>query len=93
MKKQIVNVTMNDIRKGHRNACSNCPIALALHRIKIFKNASVGSTFFGFWPKDSTNPLGESVQLPYEAQRFIQDFDYGTPVTPFKFKVEVPAHE
>ena len=71
-----INVTETDIKRGIKNSCFHCPIALALRRAyKKDISASIDSAWFG----------RRSIDLPVKAIDFITSFDYDRPVKPFSF--------
>lgn len=75
-----INVTKNDIAKGHRHEAFHCPIALASKRVKAFKDNEPAVSRLGI----AIN--GGAVELPEVAKQFIRDFDKKLPVKPFRFK-------
>lgn len=84
--KQIrVNVTQEDIDSGHKNSCSRCPVALAVGRI---------------FPNNEMMDVVECIRVGYkgsyteyaitkQTNRFINDFDNGEKVSPFKFRARL----
>lgn len=73
-----VEVTAEDIKRGIKVDCLNCPIALALDRCGQ-PDASVS---------DSDVEIdGRFIRMPLDARRFVQDFDDGKPVEPFAFEL------
>lgn len=80
--KYTVNVTQEDIDKGKKGSCSQCPVALAGIR-SVGKSFYVGPTMFAF----RFNWIAE---LPKCVVDFIERFDSGQPVQPFTFDIEIP---
>lgn len=80
-----IEVTQNDIRKGKRGSCFNCPIARAVKRATGCKDVDVDS--------DGTISLenGEVV-IPssIKRERFIEKFDDKEKVSPIVFLVNIP---
>jgi hypothetical protein len=83
MKTLTIEVTQEDIERGVKQECWDCPIALALFRT-TGKEWSVAPS--------SCRELGTLTDyiFPAEATEFIRSFDLGYPVSPFSFKLEVP---
>lgn len=80
-KKIKVTVTKEDIRRGIREDPESCPIARAVRRAtgRRFVAVDEAITF------DSTR---EVYNLTPQADQFINDFDRGDNVKPFKFTSE-----
>lgn len=76
-----VNVTARDIQNGKAGSCDLCPVALALQRHKGFDHATVGTGTV--WNGTA------GFYLPRRAIRFVDGFDTGKRVRPFKFDLEV----
>ena len=76
-----INVTQNDINKGVKKSCTSCPIARAIKRLKVVDTVYV----YPFTAYINEQHRG----LPVEAWQFIQDFDGGREVKPFKFTLEI----
>ena len=74
-----IHVMRSDIKKGIRDRCMRCPIALAMKR-----HWSMPSVY-----RDICFPETDEVALPAEARLFIEHFDAGKPVKPFRFTLEV----
>ncbi len=77
-----VHVTAEDIAKGRRDSCVDCPIARALKRVTT----------------DEVQVTSENIQLgdasvhpPHAARMFVFAFDEGRPVEPFSFSLEVSS--
>lgn len=83
--KIIVNVTAADISLGQRADCEYCPVASALSR-KINRNVKVFSTAFGY-RQPRTHRWIFDVPLPEKVSDFINAFDAGRPVRPFRFTI------
>lgn len=81
-----VEVTQADINTAlaldGMHDCSNCPVALALHRT-LGTPVEVGARSFGIRGQNFEGMLPESTV------QFIRQFDEGKPVSPFTFTVEV----
>lgn len=69
--------------KGDRG--KHCPVGLALTNAGVnFRTVGTGWADFG----KGDDSVQE--QLPEPVRSFIDDFDHGRPVTPFRFKLRVP---
>lgn len=78
MKKVTVKVTKKDIKAGKKEDGASCPIAKAFRRqTKTHKKITVD---YGY-----INCGGNLYTLPQEANDFIEYFDEGGAVKPFKF--------
>lgn len=75
-----IQVKQEDIDKGRRNVCFDCPIALALRR-EGYRDVVVGSAAV----RISTTVI----ELPRSARRFINRFDNRKKVQPFNFILEI----
>lgn len=75
-----ITITQDDIDKGDRKSCYNCPIALGANRAFGDKySARVENT---------TILIGEFRRsLPEAARRFVKLFDAGDHVDPFEFEL------
>ncbi len=84
-----VNVTAEDIEKGKRDSCQNCPIALALGRLinPAIVIAQVAMNTVDFHTSDMK--FTGITQLPTIAIQFIFDFDNGGIVSPFSFNLDI----
>lgn len=70
-------------RKGDRG--KNCPVGLALQNAGVeFRTVGTGWVSLG----KSDESIQE--QLPPLVTSFIEDFDRGKPVAPFRFNLEIP---
>lgn len=100
-----INVTQTDIAAGVPGDCHDCPIALAAIRacetdsflpglVDLFVLGGQMEFYFEDDEHDEADALPVTVDLPGEAQQFIEDFDnveYGrTTPAPFTFTVELP---
>lgn len=83
-----INVTAQDIKYGRPEHGEACPIARAVRRTKVGKQAvfSVGASYI----YTEARPEMGRVVLPSEATDFIRAFDRHLPVEPFTFMLEVP---
>ena len=87
MSRVLIEVTQEDIKNGVRGDPCNCPTAHAATRATHGTvPLRVGALVIKF------GPIGSSVasKLPIEAREFIYDFDWGKPVEPFSFEIELP---
>lgn len=81
-----VDVTLEDIVKGHVRSSCACPVAIALKRA-VGHTVTVGTTTF------TVHPAQRQFNLPNEVQQFIGQFDRSCvrdAFTPFTFHVEIP---
>lgn len=88
LKREIITVTRADIKAGNRKNpdCRNCPIALAVRR--IHPAWAVGrEKLFDYLSMETITTL------PRRAQKFIDDFESGNKVAPFKFAILLPVQE
>lgn len=77
-----INVTQEDIERGKRNSCFQCPLVYAISRaldcgVHVHRNC--------FFVRDEL----DDYSLPQSAIDFIAAFDAGEKVEPFSFEVEV----
>jgi hypothetical protein len=86
-----VSVTQADIDSGHRNDCTECPIALAINRAAPFDLAYSFKVRHSYVEVFMNNKTGanEFWELPYEAKMFIRNFDKNKPVKPFEFEIKM----
>jgi hypothetical protein len=80
-----IEVTAEDIARGQKFYCSNCPVALAASRAlghPVVAGANVMYVRVGGYP---------TLELPPVAKSFIEDFDSGENVSPFSFTLEWPS--
>lgn len=92
----IINITQEDIDKGSKASCLNCPIALAIERVfeeDPFLQIQVGNPTIGLWRLDKDNfEPGEklaTIYMPKEATLFIAAFDSSERfVSPFSFTID-----
>jgi hypothetical protein len=78
---KTIEVTAEDINKGFKQSCSNCPVALAMTRALGY-DVTVGATTWRYADSSVRS------SLPKTTQDFIALFDQGEPVTPHSFFVE-----
>lgn len=82
-----VKVTQEDIEKGIPEHCGKCPIARAIRRaMPDAISVGVGSIGVEWFDKSGFRVA----ELPQQAQQFIYYFDFGEPVQPFEFDLEIP---
>ena len=77
-----INVTEGDIKRGESGKAYTCPIAKAANRAFGYKREVIVG------PYDLEFNLGGKtieINLPTRAQNFIDNFDSGIKVKPFKF--------
>lgn len=79
----LIHVTQEDIDKGVRVSCEECPLARAVSRA-YGTPIRVGAELIQFF---SSKIDRNSVNLPPEALRFRIAFDKGLPVKPFSFEI------
>lgn len=82
----IINVTERDILNGRSGHCYLCPVAKAAYR----KLGNVTVTTKNIYQRDGKGHLIAVFPLPNEVTDFINAFDEGKKVVPFKFKIEDP---
>jgi hypothetical protein len=80
-----VSVTKRDISRGRRCSSSTCPVAWALNRRTAKKwDVACGRCLLfatAHW----------SAPMPEVVKDFVDAFDNGKPVKPFRFRLDVPA--
>ena len=83
-----IRVTQEDIDRGERRVHARCPIARSVQRDTGDPNAWVGS-FYAVIPSRRSGVVCSSMfELPYEARRFVANFDAGNvPSEPFEFEL------
>ena len=85
MKRQLINVTKENIAIGQSVSSSNCPVALAINS-QTSSTSRVGVrvidtfTINGYYYK--------SYKVPTRVRAFINRFDRNKPVKPFNFYLE-----
>ena len=92
--KITVKVTAADIKHGKRCVSHLCPIARALKRVRPagYKRATamvlpgLAALYNAYSSPEASKPITGS--LPAPAQRFINHFDTGKKVKPFKFTIK-----
>ncbi len=77
----MIEVTQGDIDNGLRD-CTNCPVALAVNRA-MCQSVKVTPTRIEFIS-------GGRWATSLGVYLFINHFDAGLPVKPFKFEIDVP---
>ena len=96
-----INVTREHIAKGKPFSTRFCPVALAVKEIASermeVETSSVGvvtSTFSVYFVHYTEKEVFRyHIPLPYDAEKFILDFDNRKPVYPFSFDIEIPIKE
>lgn len=83
-----ISVTKEDIKKGNQGHCRDCPIALAASRA-FGVDVLVRSRYVAV----DAVPGGRNAiySLPENARNFINNFDNGRPVRPFRFELGEPV--
>jgi len=94
--KRTITVLQDDIDQGCEMVAHNCPIARAMMRdladiMSENRRPCVGKVAFSIREHDGNRVLHGL--LPLEATLFINNFDGGRPVEPFKFEVELTEEE
>ena len=82
-----IEVTQEDIDRGLKSSCYECPIAYAYKRKvknKIRLGFSVGTEYIDHFVGESQ----DRYMLPKEAKKFIRRFDQDQPVRPFSFEIK-----
>lgn len=79
MKKFFIDVIGADIKKGKKNEREECPIALAVKRLLPWNEVAVN--------EDTLEIDTMSFGLPKDAEKFVEKFDAGEKVKPFKFSI------
>lgn len=77
----LIKVTQEDINKGKKHNCNECPVALAIKRIindKYIKTHKANLSIDSVW-----------YPLPSIVVKFISDFDKGIMVKPFEFELNL----
>jgi hypothetical protein len=93
LKEVEIDVTQEDIEKGVRNDCANCPIAKAFSRRLEAHNLNL--TLMEVCHEHvviANKEAAAEFDLPQEASNFISAFDNKRPVAPFKFKAKLYEH-
>lgn len=83
----ILKITEDDITRGIKERCEECPAALAA--MKIFPGRKVSAGMIGiiiYSRKDSTKVDAIYWALP-SLMDFMDDFDAGNPVSPVEFQL------
>ena len=79
MEKIRIRVTSKDIELGVQSKSDSCPIARAIKRKKLGTKIAVGIGDIYIDAKI------KKVSNPERVFRFVNDFDFGSPVEPFSF--------
>ena len=76
-------VTQNDIDTGIKRSYDSCPVALAVSRV-----VNRGKSFVG---KRIIVPYvaGRHIDTPESVSKFVDDFDFDRPVSPFIFELKL----
>ena len=77
---KTISVSKKNIKEGRRKKPYACPIALACKDAGLY-DPSVGDYYMVL--------TGKIVDTPNTVHRFIQNFDAGKPVKPFKFRINL----
>lgn len=85
-----IEVTQEDIEKGKPRKSSHCPIARAIKQ-QCRNGTSVQVSEDGISIEHNSRYGYASDHPPTRAVRFIERFDRGRPVKPFKFFHEIPS--
>jgi hypothetical protein len=95
--KVLILVTQDDIDKGEAMDCSRCPVALALQRTLGCPSTVSGEALgwgkvrperkFRLGVGAYSNPYDRvhHARIPRSVKRFVNRFDAGKPVKPFRF--------
>lgn len=88
-----INVTNHRIKTGIRSACKKCPIALAITaRLKNKYFAEVQPVSIRIRNRrDGCYYWEYQEYTPWVALGFIEKFDNGEKVKPFRFSLEIPV--
>ncbi len=87
----VVDVTAENIAKGVKDDCSRCPVALAIRRA-LSLNVNETSDYVTVNEDEieiRRDGRNLSIETPEVAEEFILNFDYGDPVEPFTFPLEL----
>lgn len=88
-----INVTARDIERARAKGGGSfhCPINLAARRHNALAGCTTGATRISITRARERPYFGEyiSYDLPDRARAFIHAFDFGDPVEPFSFVLEV----
>lgn len=77
-----IEVTQVDIDLGVANSPCKCPLARAVRRHPKMRKSEIYLSGIRRGKK--------LIKLPFQAQKFIMDFDNWKPVKPFKFELKIP---
>lgn len=84
--KYIIKVLRKHIKAGKKIDCRKCPVALAIKQAIPRSNPTV---CFSFCDVTVKNKRRKMVCMPEKTRRFIENFDDGRNVIPFKFQLEI----
>lgn len=91
--KRTVAVIQDDIDNGVREMSTECPVARAVARdladLVEGSPVEVAVTRLYVFALDEQHIVRHAWLLPHEVSRFVQRFDRGSPVQPFKFELEL----
>lgn len=82
---RTITVTEEHIKKGKRQSCIECPIALAINDAAVFSTRAVVKHVS---VREDNSLL--TIPLPRKATSFIYHFDAAEPVEPFSFHLNIP---
>ncbi len=83
-----ISVTQEDIDRGNPGMCPTCPVAIAANRILHPYKCAVMPIGNGSEMALALN--GEVYDLPKKVFVFVDRFDWGKPVKPLSFYLNVP---
>lgn len=84
MKTIKVKVKQKHITKGRKRQPEACPIYHAMKDMGFKGHAVMGDVV------EFDNDGSRLVAIPAKAEDFVDNFDYGRPVSPFEFNIRVP---
>lgn len=88
MPTKIIVVTAADIRLGEQGECRRCPVARALGRA-INRKVKVFPRVFHYQQPRTYRWISD-ISLPEKVRHFIDAFDDGRLVRPFRFTINMP---
>lgn len=80
-------VTETDILAGKKWECDNCPLAKAIKRATNNDDLAVGVKEIYHRTLVSKELIPRFIELPIDAQQFVDQFDHGFPVVPQEFEI------
>ncbi len=84
-----IDVMQCHIDQGKKDDCSKCPIALALKELGfVGLKVDIDDLY-----KTVNQYIRISIKIPFRATNFIDTFDHGFLVKPFKFTIAVDDHD